>query len=101
VPASSEKIAKRILAEARPGDAVLIAAYQLSHLGGDVQASRDGFSILPASRSKAPRQVTIYAQALQNVLGQGRGQGPAGDRDRGGAAAGWAGHLPAGMVPPG
>jgi len=59
-------IAKRILAEGRPGDAVLIAAYQLSHLGGDVQASRDGF-LDPAGEPirGSNAKMTIYAQALQ------------------------------------
>jgi len=46
--------------------------------------------------------VTIYCPALQNVPAEGRGQGPAGDRDRGAQAAGWlGGHLPCRMVPPG
>jgi len=45
---------KRILAEARPGDAVLIAAYQLEPTLVEMCGRRDGFlDPLPASRSKA------------------------------------------------
>jgi len=70
------KIAKRILAEARPGDAVLIAAYQLSHLGGDVQASRDGF-LDPAGEpiQGTNAKVTIYAQALQTFSARAEAKG--------------------------
>jgi len=55
---------------------VLIAAYQLSHLGGDVQASRDGF-LDPAGEpiQGTKRQGDDLCPGPANVLGQGRGKG--------------------------
>jgi len=49
-------------------------------------ASRDGFLDPAGEPSKHQRKVTIYA-SLQTVLGQGRGQGPAGESCIGAGAA--------------
>ncbi len=38
-----DEVASRILATSRPGDGVLIAGYQLSHLGSGLRATRDHF----------------------------------------------------------
>ncbi|MCT0219136.1 acyltransferase [Synechococcus sp. CS-1329] len=58
-------VAKQIRAVGRPGDAVLIAGYQLSHLGSGLEASRDGF----LDRSGEPvrgsaDKTALYTEAL-------------------------------------
>ncbi len=70
------KVASRILAVGRPGDAVLVAGYQLSHLASGLEASRDGF----LDRSGEPIRGTqgkmaTYAQALETFAAKTEGAG--------------------------
>jgi len=96
------KIAKRILAEAGPARRADRGLSQLATWVGMVQASVIGFPDPcgePVQGHPTPR-LTIYAQALQNVLGSGRGQGLAVIVIGAGRGC-WAGHLACRMVPPG
>ncbi|MCT0198457.1 acyltransferase [Synechococcus sp. CS-1325] len=61
-----QEVAARILLAGRRGDAVLIAGYQLSHLGSGLPASRDGFldrSGQPVQGSEA--KLALYKEALE------------------------------------